>query len=353
MKKMQKKIIKDLNLAEAEEFFLSIEEKKYRGKQLFNWIYERNIDSFDLMTNFSKSLRALLSEKFILNPLELIDRRISKIDGTEKYLFKTYDNHFIESVLLKNYTDDKERLTVCISSQVGCGMGCVFCETGKLGFTRNLGTGEIIDQICQVRRISGVKNNNVVFMGMGEPFMNYDNTVRSADIMNYTFGFHISIRKITISTSGLKDKIERYISENRPYNLALSLNDNEREKRIKTMPVEKNNPFSEIITMFRKKLPVAKNRLNIEYVMRKDNIFIHDATRIRKLLEGMKIRLNLIPLNAGDHDLESPDQKSMDLFIDELRKMNIPVTVRKSLGSDIFGACGQLSGREYKKTGIK
>jgi len=337
--------IKNYNVAELEDFFSSIDEKKYRSRQLFNWIYERNIESFDLMTNFSKELRKKLQEKFILTPLVLKERLISRMDGTEKFLFETMDGHYIESVLIKNDGSDDGRLTICISSQAGCAMGCIFCETAKQGFHRNLETAEILDQLCQVRRLTCVRNNNVVFMGMGEPFMNYENVLKSADIMNYSFGFHISVRKITISTSGITSAIERFIDEKRPYNLAISLNDTEPEKRIKNMPVEKKFPFQRIASMLGKKFPASRNRLTIEYVMRKDNISENDAKRLKNMFRYSRIKLNLITLNAGSHNFEIPGQEEIDSFIRMLEIMNVPITVRNSFGQDISGACGQLSGK--------
>ncbi len=344
---MSQAIIKNFDISEAGEIFAQRGEGSYRARQLFNWLYEKNIESFDEMTNFSKDLRKGLSENYILAPLKLEDHLVSKIDGTEKFLFKTLDENYIESVLLKNDGTGEGRLTVCISSQIGCQMGCRFCQTAKIGFKRNLETGEILDQLNQVRRITGIRNNNIVFMGMGEPFRNYDNVLKAADIMNYSFGFHISARKITISTSGLTDGIERFIDEKRPYNLAISLNDTEQAKRMINMPVEKKYPFSGITGLLKKKLPVSRNRVTIEYIMRKDNISPGDARRLKKMFKYGRIKLNLIPLNPGSHLLEVPGQDEVDNFIAELEKMNVPISVRKSLGSDIDGACGQLSGRRY------
>ncbi len=338
-------LIKNMSLEEAERWFLEAGEKSYRGRQLFNWIYERNVSDFSEMTNFSKDLRSRLEQEFILSPLVLEERQISSVDGTEKYLFRTEDGIYIESVLIKTGEDEDSRLTVCVSSQAGCAMGCSFCRTAKLGFKRNLETGEILDQLSQVRRISGVKNNNIVFMGMGEPFMNYDNVLKAADIMNYSFGFHISVRKITISTCGIKTGIERFIDEKRPYNLALSLNDTDPEKRRLNMPVERKYPFAEIASMLEKKFPVSRNRLTIEYVMRKDNTGQEDARRLKKMFRYARIKLNLIPLNPSG-DTECPTQEEMDAFIHNLEIMNVPVSVRNSAGGDIDGACGQLAGKK-------
>ncbi len=344
---MKKKFIKSYTLEDLEEFFRSIGEKAYRAKQLMIWLYEKNVDSFDAMTNVSKELRQHLDEIFSVNVLSLEDHLVSKVDRSEKYLFKTHDGNFIESVLIRNEGMEEGRITVCISSQVGCALGCRFCETAKLGFIRNLEAGEIIDQLCHVRRISEQRNNNVVFMGMGEPFLNYDNVIRAAEIMNYSFGFHVSVRKITISTSGVIAGIERFIDEERPYNLAISLNDTEPEKRERIMPVERSNPFSEISRMLNEKFPASRNRLTVVYVMRSDNISPEDAKRLKKMFRNNRIRLNLIPLNEGGQGCIPPKEAEVRRFIKELEIMNVPITVRKSYGRDISGACGQLSGKRY------
>ncbi len=339
--------IKDYDIREIESIFTELNEPSYRSKQLFNWIYARNMGSFSEMTNFSKKLRKKLGSLYSLSVLELVGREISHIDGTEKFLFKTQDNEFIESVLIKSEGDDSGRITICISSQVGCRMGCQFCETAKIGFRRNLSTGEILDQINQIRRITGLRNNNVVFMGMGEPMLNYDNVMKAADIMNYSYGFHISTRKITISTCGIRPAIEKFIDEKRPYNLALSLNDTVSEKRMVNMPVEKTFPFKTIVEMLNKKFPVSRNRLTIGYVMRKDNIGDDDVKRLKKMFRYGRIKLNLIPINAGHHSFGIPSPKEIDIFVKKLEIMNIPVSIRKSMGQDISGACGQLSGEKY------
>jgi 23S rRNA (adenine2503-C2)-methyltransferase len=344
---MDRKFIKNLDIEEAGRLFSSCGEKPYRARQLFVWLYEKNIEAFDEMTNLSKELRKSLNDQFIISPLSLEDRAVSAIDGTEKFLFKTIDGNFIESVLIRNDGTDEGRLTVCISSQIGCAMGCRFCQTARIGFIRNLQPGEIIDQLCQVRRLTGLKNNNIVFMGMGEPFQNYDNVLKAADIMNYSYGFHISVRKITISTCGITSAIERYIDEERPYNLAISLNDTLPEKRKEIMPVENKYPIRELVSLLEKKFPVSRNRLTIEYVMRKDNITMDDAKRLKKMFKYSRIKLNLIPLSNGDHGMPLPTQEEMDTFIKELEIMNVPVSIRKSSGKDIAGACGQLSGKKY------
>jgi len=230
-------------------------------------------------------------------------------------------------------------------------MGCGFCQTARIGFRRNLEPAEILDQLCLVRRLSGVRNNNVVFMGMGEPFLNYENVIAAADIMNYSYGFHLSVRKITISTCGILPAIERFIDEKRPYNLAISLNDTDPVKRARYMPVEKKYPIEAVAALLEKKFPVSRNRLTLEYIMRRDNISPEDARRMKRMFRHGWIKLNLIPLNRGDHGMELPTDEEMDRFIKDLEVMNVPVSVRKSSGKDIDGACGQLSGRRYHKAG--
>jgi len=339
--------IKDLSLEDAEALFAEWGEKPFRARQLFVWLYEKNVASFAEMTTFSKVLRARLDAEFEINALALEDRLVSAIDGTEKYLFRTSDGNFIESVLIKRDGDDGGRLTECISSQVGCAMGCAFCSTARMGFVRNLTTGEIVDQICQVRRISGLINHNVVFMGMGEPLLNYDAVMKAAAIINYSFGFHVSVRRITISTCGITPAIERYIDERRPYNLAISLNDTLPEARRRNMPVEGAYPIAGISRLLDEKAPASRNRVTLEYVMRKDNIGADDARRLKSLFRASWIKLNLIPLNPGASGAEAPTEVEIARFVTELEIMNVPVTVRKSFGSDIAGACGQLSGARY------
>jgi len=343
-----KECIKNYSITEIEKIFKDLGEPSYRSSQLFTWLYARNVASFSEMTNYTKGLREKLQLIYEVTPLSLVDRKISKIDGTEKFLFKTLDDEYVESVLIKSEGDEKGRLTICISSQIGCKMGCVFCETAKIGFRRNLTVGEILDQICQVRRETGLINNNVVFMGMGEPMLNYDKVLKAADIMNYTFGFHISVRKITISTCGVLPGLERFIDEKRPYNLALSLNDTVSEKRAESMPVEKKYPFKSIVILLSDKFPISRNRLTIGYVMRKDNISDDDARRLKKMFRYGRIKLNLIPLNDGSHEFGIPTAKEIEHFVKELEIMNVPVSIRKSMGQDISGACGQLSGEKYK-----
>lgn len=343
-----KKLIKNFTLDDAVSYFAELGEGKYRARQLFTWLYDHNVASFDEMTTFSKKLRAHLNEHFVVSPLTIVDKQVSAFDGSQKFLFETADHEFIESVLLPMPLGDGDvRLSICVSSQIGCQMGCTFCQTAKIPFKRNLETAEIIDQVSQIRRATGLINNNIVFMGMGEPFMNYDNVIQAADIMNYSFGFHLSVRKITISTCGILPRIEQFIDEGHLYNLAISLNDTDSSRRAKYMPIENKYPIEDIAALLAKKLPKAHNRLTLEYVLRKDNISRDDARRLKKMFKYSRIKLNLIPLNGGDHVIDGPSEKEIDNFLKELEILNIPITIRKSLGADIDGACGQLSGKKY------
>jgi 23S rRNA (adenine2503-C2)-methyltransferase len=347
---MNERLIKNYTLDEAEALFARMGERAFRARQLFNWLYERNVSSFDEMTDFSKSLRSQLNESFSVTAMKPIEKKESGLDGTIKFLFETHDGEYVEAVYLVTETaDEDERITICVSSQVGCAMGCGFCNTARIGFRRNLDAAEILDQICHIRRLTGSRNNNVVFMGMGEPFLNYDNVMKSADIMNYSFGFHISVRKITISTCGILPSIKRYIDEDRPYNLAISLNDTISSKRDLSMPVNKKYPIEEIADYLNKNFPVSRSRLTLEYVMRRDNVTRDDARRIKTLFRNTRIKLNLIPLNQGGSQTpeDLPDGKEIESFIKYLEIVNVPVVIRKSLGADIDGACGQLSGKRY------
>lgn len=347
-----KENIKNFSYIELENYFLETGQKKFRAGQIFSWLYQRLAVNFEEMTDLSKTLRAELSARFSVCSLEILEKQVSAIDGSVKYLFKTIDDYYIEAVLLKNDSSDEGRLTICVSSQAGCAMGCTFCETAKTGFRRSLETAEILDQIALIRRDSSLVNTNVVFMGMGEPFNNYSNVIKAAHIMNNDHSFNISVRRITISTCGILPSLERFIDENQPFKLALSLNDTDSEKRAQTMPVERKYPLSEIIQMLEKKFKGSKHRLTLEYVMRKDNTSDEDSRRLKKMFKNVKIKLNLIPLNPGKHSHISADQKQIDEFIKSLQIMNVPVSVRKSLAQDIDGACGQLSGKKYEKEAL-
>ncbi len=344
---MEKKHFKNLTLAMTENLFLQNGIAPERARQIFTWIYERNVQTFGEISIFPKKIMKKIESEYTLNSLEFENAQKSS-DGTLKILLRTRDNLLIESVLITNDKSDRTRFTACISSQAGCAMGCSFCCTAKNGFKRNLETAEMLDQISHLRRVSNIKNNNVVFMGMGEPMNNYENVMNAAEIMNYTFGFHISNYRITISTCGIIPGIQKFIAEQRPYNLAISLNDSDFKKRSVNMPVEKKFPFNDILEVLRNEMPVTKNRVLFEYVMREDNISLDDAARLKSMVFSSRILLNCILLNSGDHDFETPSETNVNLFLHALDELGITYTIRDSYGSDIDAACGQLAGKHGK-----
>ncbi len=343
---MEKICIKNLSIDQAVDFFRSIGEKDIRAQHLLSWLYVRNISSFYEITLFSKKIRGELSNRFTLTTLEPVDSRTSSDGSAQKFLFRTHDGNFIESVLLVSGSGNGARKTICVSTQAGCAMGCSFCATARDGFARNLDSAEILDQVCRIRSITGLVNSNVVFMGMGEPYNNYDNCLKAAEIMNYSYGLNLSARKITISTCGILPGIKRFIAENRPFNLAISVNDTDPLLRAKNMPVEKAYPIKEIAEYIRTVKPANHGgKITLEYVMRKDNISRHNAERLHALFGGTNIKINLIPLNAVGPGCEVPRPDEIEEFIRACISRKLPINIRQSLGGDIDGACGQLSGK--------
>ncbi|TAN40621.1 MAG: 23S rRNA (adenine(2503)-C(2))-methyltransferase RlmN [Nitrospirae bacterium] len=314
---------------------------QYRAKQLLHWIYEKHAASIQDITELSKELRNRLSEKAYIGNLSIIDRRTSK-DGTEKFLFGLEDGESIESVLIP----DEDRLTLCISSQVGCAMGCRFCLTGTMGLKRNLAPYEITDQIINVSRAVKPKViTNIVLMGMGEPLANFDNVCealqRMADLMK------ISPRRITLSTSGLAPKILELPKKGPRVNLAISLNATTDAVRDYIMPVNKTYPIRNLLDACRRFPLQQRRRITFEYVLLKGvNDSVEDAHRLVKLLKGVPSKVNLIPFNTfAGCEFESPPEKTVRSFQEVLAAANLTVLVRKSKGQDILAACGQLKAK--------
>lgn len=310
----------------------------FRARQLIHWIYEKHVDSIQEITEFSKDLREVLSEKAYISRLDLIDRKISK-DGTEKFLFGLEDKETIESVLIP----DLDRLTLCISSQVGCAMGCGFCLTGKLGLKRNLNAYEIVDQIISVSKIIKPKKvTNIVFMGMGEPLANFENVVDS--LWRITGFMKISPRKITLSTAGIVPKILEIPKAAPMVNLAISLNATTDSVRDYIMPINKKYPIKVLLDACRRFPLPPRRRITFEYVMLRDiNDSDEDAYRLIYLLKGIPSKVNLIPFNPFESsEFKRPDDKRVLSFQEILLKGNITALIRKSKGQDILAACGQL-----------
>ncbi len=318
---------------------------EFRVKQLFKWLYDKCSTDFSEMTDISKEFRNFLTEHFKINRFEIVDYSKSK-DGTIKFLFRTKLNDLIESVLIP--IDD--RITACLSSQVGCAMGCIFCNTGDRGFDRNLETWEILAQLIEMVIFSDQKPNNIVFMGMGEPLANYYNVVKAIKILENKYGFGYSPRKITLSTSGIADKIE-LLGKDVNVKLAVSLNAVSDDVRDKIMPINKKYPIKSLIESL-KKYPVMKDEeITIAYVLIEGlNDSIEDAKKLANLLKGLKVKVNLIAYNCwGDRDFKSPEREKILSFQKILKDHNIMTFIRDSRGADVMAACGQLRGQYEKK----
>jgi 23S rRNA (adenine2503-C2)-methyltransferase len=340
---MEKIDLKSLSKDDVESFIKDAGLPSFRSRQILHWIYERYAQSLEEITELSKKLREELAERAYISNLTLLNRLTSH-DGTEKFLFGLEDGETIESVLIP----DEERLTLCISSQVGCAMGCVFCLTGKSGLKRNLGPHEIIDQVISVNRMTLPRRiTNIVLMGMGEPLANFDNVVEA--LRRMTGVMVISPRRITLSTAGIVPRIAELGQLGLKVNLAISLNATTDSVRDVIMPINKTYPIKAVLDTCRK-LPLQQTRkITFEYVMLKDiNDSTADAKRLVRLLHGIQSKINLIPFNPySDCEYERPDDIAVLLFQEILAKAEVTVIIRKSKGRDILAACGQLKAR-YK-----
>ncbi|GAB6183372.1 dual-specificity RNA methyltransferase RlmN [Thermodesulfovibrio hydrogeniphilus] len=331
--------LKSLNEKQIQEIIQENSLPSYRAKQLIRWIYEKYASDIDEITEFSKKLRETLAKNYYIGNLKLIERMISS-DGTQKFLWQLEDGHTIESVLIP----DKERLTLCISSQVGCPLKCRFCLTGKIGFKRNLMAWEIVDQFIQVSKLlkdEGRQITNIVFMGMGEPFLNLENVIEA--IWRFKNFIKFSPRRITVSTAGIIPNLKSIVTQ-LPVKLAVSLNAPDDEKRSFLMPINKKYPLSELIEALKKYPLKPGQRITFEYVMIKNvNTTEEDAFKLAKLLKGIPSKINLIPFNPWKGcELEKPEEEEILRFQNILISKGYSVFIRKSKGSDILAACGQL-----------
>jgi 23S rRNA (adenine2503-C2)-methyltransferase len=356
---MTKKNLKGLDLAELQSFVEELGEKKYRAAQLYSWLYAKAAQSFDEMTDISKEFRTVLSQISYISNLHLVTQSVST-DSTTKYLFKLNDELAIESVLIpatKKTSEEEKRLTLCVSTQVGCPLDCKFCATGAMGFTRNLTTGEIIDQVIQVQRNNQKRITNLVYMGMGEPMLNYENVMKSIDIMNDDSGLNIGARHITVSTAGYADKIRQMADEERPVKLALSLHSLDNDKRTQLMPITKKFSVDELIKALEYYYHKTRRRPTFEYILFDGfNDTTADIKLFVKLSRRIPCKVNLIPFHsiAFMHpsgfgaSLKPTPILHIEAFADALRKSDITVMVRGSSGQDINAACGQLAVLELK-----
>ena len=337
---MNKINVNDFTLSELEEYIVSLDEKKFHAKQIFKWIHKVGVTSFDEMTDISKSLRdKLKNNTYILN-MEVITCQKSKKDGTMKFLIKLTDNCAIESVFMR-YNHGN---TLCVSTQVGCKMGCKFCASTKEGFERSLLASEIEGQIQTVQRYTGERISNVVYMGIGEPLDNYDNVVKSIRIINDAQGLNIGARHISLSTCGLVPKIYKLAEENIQCTLSISLHATTDEKRRDIMPIANRYSIEELLTACKEYIKITGRRISFEYALiYGKNDSYEDALALAKLLRGMIAHVNLIPVNEiKEKEYKKATEKSVEKFMNTLNSMGIVTTVRRELGSDIDAACGQL-----------
>lgn len=339
------KNIKNYNLPELKEEFTSIGEKPFRAEQVFKWIYEQNATSFDEMTNLSLELREKLKENYTLNAFKILKKQKSA-DGTIKYLFDVLDGNGVETVLMKYH----HGYSLCVSSQIGCKMGCKFCASTGIPFIRNLSSGEIVEELLAVQRDENIKISNVVFMGIGEPLDNYENVVNAIRILNNQKGLSIGARHISISTSGLVSKIYKLAEENIQCTLSISLHATTDEKRSSMMPVNNRYNIQELLQACKDYIAKTNRRISFEYALAKDNNDnLEDAKRLVKLLKGMLCHVNLIPINKIENgNYTKSSNENILKFRDYLNDHGIVATVRRELGSDIDAACGQLRRKSLK-----
>jgi len=332
-------------LKNLEDFFETIGEKKFKARQVFDWVYKKRVFDYDQMTNISKDLQEKLKNNLSIDLLKLKRKQTS--DLTNKYLFELDDGNFIEAVLMKHDYGN----SVCVSSQVGCNMGCAFCESGRLKKVRDLKASEIVKQILMIEEDINTRISSVVVMGIGEPFDNYDNVLNFVRIINEPLGLAIGSRHITISTSGLVPKIKQFSKENLQVNLAISLHAPNDEIRNKIMKVNKAYSIKVLIEAIRDYIDETNRRVTIEYVMLNNvNDSVDNANELSDLLRGLNVYVNLIPYNETSHiEFKKSPKEQIMKFYDTLKKRGINVTVRREFGSAIDAACGQLRANEVGK----
>ena len=335
-----KKDLKSLNLEQLTEELLGIGEKKFRAKQVYSWIHEKLVDSFDEMTNLSKDLREKLKANYTLNSLEAVAVQTSKIDGTQKYLFRLHDGHVVESVLMRYHHGN----SVCISSQVGCLMGCRFCASTIGGKVRDLTASEMLGQIYKIQKLSEERVHNVVVMGTGEPLDNYDNLVQFIKMLTDENGLNISQRNLTVSTCGIVPKIRQLAEEKFQMTLALSLHATTQEKRKQLMPIANKYDLKEVLDACHYYYEQTGRRITFEYsLVGGVNDTKQDAEELTKLIGKFPCHVNLIPVNPiKERDFVQPNKQECQAFRNKLEKNGINVTIRREMGRDIDGACGQL-----------
>ena len=344
---MEKKDIASYSFEELQEEMLAIGEKGFRSRQIYSWIHEKLVDDFEEMTNLPKALRQKLEAAYEIRRVEMEKRQISKIDGTRKYLFALADGNMIESVLMKY----KHGNSVCISSQVGCRMGCRFCASTLDGLVRGLAPAEMLDQIYQIQKWSKERVHNVVVMGTGEPLDNYDALLRFIHLLTCEGGLHISQRNLTVSTCGIVPRMRELADKKLAITLALSLHASNQKKRLELMPVANKYDIHEVIDACRYYFEQTGRRITFEYsLVGGVNDTEEDAKELIALAKPLCCHINLIPVNPiKERDFVQSDTGHIQAFKNKLESKMIHVTIRREMGRDIDGACGQLRRRHTQE----
>lgn len=346
---MEKRDILSMYPEELAGFMENMGEKKFRAKQIYEWLHQRHASSFDQMTNLSKNLRDKLKESAFIEYPEAVEVLSSKIDETKKYLFRFPDGNIIESVLMKY----SYGLSVCISSQVGCRMGCRFCASTIGGRIRDLTATEMLGQVLEISRQEGQRISHIVIMGSGEPLDNYDNLIRFLKIMGDPDGERLSLRDITVSTCGIVPNIYRLAEEGLPVTLALSLHASNQKERETLLPIAKKYEITDVVDAMKYYFDKTGRRITYEYsCVRGVNTSAEDAEKLARLLKGQSCHVNLIPVNpVRERDFTEPDRREIESFRRMLEKYGIHVTIRRELGRDISASCGQLRRSYLKENG--
>lgn len=334
-----------MDIDQLKEEFALIGEKPFRATQVFKWLSSGTLE-FDSMSNLSKTLRDKLNDTFFIPDVKIAEKYVSKIDGTIKYVYELYDNELIESVVMKY----EHGYTVCISTQVGCRMGCSFCASGLNGLSRNLLPSEMLAQVMKANSDNNIRISNIVLMGIGEPLDNFDNVIKFLKLVSHDDGLNIGLRHISLSTSGVVTGIQKLSRENMPITLSISLHAPFNELRSKMMKVNNKWNIEELLKACRDYQKITGRRISFEYAMIKG---INDtdtcAVELSKILNGIMCHVNLIPVNPiKENDYHKSDRKDLQRFCDKLNGLGINTTIRRTLGSDIDASCGQLR-RKYKK----
>ncbi len=338
-----KKDIRSYTYEELQEEMKAFGEKSFRAKQIYEWLHVKLADSFSEMTNLSLALRNRLEEEYVILPVAMVKRQQSSLDGTNKFLFQLFDGNLVESVLMRY----KHGNSVCISSQVGCRMGCRFCASTLDGLERNLFPAEMVGQIYEIQKIIGERISNVVVMGTGEPLDNYNNLLKFIRLLTDEHGLNISQRNVTVSTCGIVPKMYDLANEHLQITLALSLHGSTQEKRKKLMPVANKYHLDEVLKACDDYFKETGRRITFEYSLVEGvNDNEEDARELIRILKERNCHLNLIPVNPiKERDFKQPSRKSALNFKNKLEKNGINVTIRREMGADIDGACGQLRRR--------